>query len=130
MLKSPIQILLQQTLPKENSNSPSAKFAVWNAQSIRGRRRASAIIDLVISEHLDILAITESWLTGDERDNRILSDLRNALPDYVTHHVPRPKRGGGVAVLMRRGFDIVFNPSFWSNLSNKWTLLFRRNFHP
>ena len=64
------------------------------------------------TEHLDILAITESWLTGDERDNRILSDLRNALPDYVMHHVPRPKRGGGVAVLMRRGFDIVINPSF------------------
>ncbi|XP_072015955.1 uncharacterized protein [Amphiura filiformis] len=97
---------------KCNSNTPSAKFAVWNGQSIRGRKKASAIIDLVMSEHLDILAITESWLTGDERDNRILSDLKNALPDYVMHHVPRPKRGGGVAVLLRRGFDIVINPSF------------------
>ena len=34
---------------KSNSNSPSAKFPVWNAQSIRERRKASAIIDLVVS---------------------------------------------------------------------------------
>ena len=96
-------------IKKSNSCSPSAKFALWNAQSMRGRAKASAIIDFVISRQLDIFAITESWLTGDERDNRVLSDLRNSLPNYVLYHVPRKKRGGGVAVLLRKGFDVAIN---------------------
>ena len=64
------------------SNIPSAKLVVWNARSIRGRKKTSAIIDLVMSEHLDI---NGSWLSGDQSDDIILSDLQNALLGYVMH---------------------------------------------
>ena len=33
-------------IKRSNSCSPSAKFALWNAQSMRGRAKASAIIDV------------------------------------------------------------------------------------
>ena len=96
-------------LKKSNPHVPSANFALWNTRSLNGRMKASAFIDFVISHHIDILAVTETWFKGDQRDNRVLSDLRNALPDHVIHHIPRPTRGGGVAVLLRKGFDVVFN---------------------
>ena len=94
---------------KTNLRVPCAKFATWNAQSIKEKRKSASIIDFVISNHLDILAVTETWLCGDDRDNRLLADLNQALPDHVFHHIPRGKRGGGVGVLLRKGFDVVVN---------------------
>jgi exonuclease III len=96
-------------LRKISSRAPCARYAIWNARSMRKRAKSATIIDFVISNQLDILAITETWLTGDDRDNHLLSDLRNALPDHCFHHVPRGKRGGGVGILLRRGFDVVVN---------------------
>ena len=104
-------------IKKSNPHVPSSvNFALWNAHSLRAKRRAkmAAVIDLVISNHIHILAVTESWLTGDQRDNRVLADLKNALPHFDLHHIPRKKRGGGVAVLLRKGFNIVSNTSVTS----------------
>ena len=94
---------------KINLSSPSAKFAIWNARSMKGKSKSASIIDFVIANQLDILSITETWLTGDDRDNRLLADLNQALPDHDFHHLPRAKRGGGVGVLLRREFDVAIN---------------------
>ena len=92
-----------------NQCALQAKCAVWNARSVKKRCKAASIIDFAISDKLDILAIVESWLTGDGRDTRLLSDLRNVFPDYEFHHVPRSTRGGGVGVLLQKGFHITVN---------------------
>ncbi|XP_072020366.1 uncharacterized protein [Amphiura filiformis] len=60
-----------------------------------------------MSNNLDILAITESWLTGDHRDDHAIADLTSTLPDYNLHHIPRKNRaGGGVCVCLRKSFKI------------------------
>ena len=81
---------------KSNSRTPYAKFAAWNAQSIKEKSKSGSIIDFVDSNHLDIFAVTETWLTGDHRDNRFLADINRSLPVHVCHHIPRGSRGGSV----------------------------------
>nr|XP_054775575.1 uncharacterized protein LOC129284133 [Lytechinus pictus] len=61
-----------------------------------------------MSQHVDILALTETWLTGDERDGRVLSDFSNDLPSHQFISSPRIKRsGGGVGVCLHRNFTIL-----------------------
>ena len=65
----------------------------------------------MISNKLDVLAITESWLNGDIRDDRALADLQSTLPDFVSYSVPRCSRaGGGVFLLLCNGFRVTHNP--------------------
>ncbi len=105
------------TVPTQNA--PQVRFATWNARSLRSKKsksvalckhKTAALCDLVISHHLDILAITESWLKGDERDDQVIADIKTTLPNYEFHHVPRLKgRAGGVAVLARHGLRMKVN---------------------
>ena len=49
---------------------------------------------------LDALAITETWLRGDVKDDAVLAELVPA--SYKCEHIPRLERGGGgVALLLR-----------------------------
>ncbi len=94
-------------------HSTHARFAHWNARSITNK--TASICDLVISEKLDILAITESWLHGDNRDDPTLADIHNTLPDFSSYSIPRVgRKGGGVLLLLRKGFNVQQNvsPSF------------------
>ena len=65
--------------------------------------------DLVISEHIDICAVTETWLTGI--DCFTITDLINTLQDYNVYSLPRSTRGGGVAVITRKGLQVKRNTS-------------------
>ena len=65
---------------------------------------------MIIEQHLDILAITESWLSGDERDAHILADLTNTLPHLEIHHTPRvQQRWGGVCLLIHQDLGVKLN---------------------
>ena len=105
--------------PATNKLDPLTKFGLWNARSIKSKTAAS-ICDFVMENKLDILAMTETFLTGDHtrKDECALADLKSTLPDHVLHHIPRLNRsGGGVCVLLRSGFDVTRNdlcqfPSF------------------
>ena len=94
---------------KSQSNGPkhqNCKIATWNARSMT--KKTAAISDFVISNDIDILAITESWLTGDHRDSHKIADLKNTLTDYDFIDSPRVgRRGGGVAVILRKGFSVT-----------------------
>ncbi|XP_072048691.1 uncharacterized protein [Amphiura filiformis] len=86
-----------------------ARFSHWNARSI-GNKTAS-ICDFVISNKLDVFAITESWLNGDSKDDKALADLQSTLPDFDSYSIPRCDRGGGgVFLLLRKGFKVIQNP--------------------
>ena len=41
--------------------------------------KATALSNLIIEHKLDIIAVTESWLHGDNRDDYILADLKKTL---------------------------------------------------
>ena len=70
-----------------------SKFSLWNARLLKPK--VPMICDLVIKNKVDIMAITETWLNGDHRDNRPLADLASTLPTHVIHHIPRKDRAGG-----------------------------------
>jgi len=85
-------------------------FALWNARSIKKENKPTVACDFVIHHHLDVFAITESWLTGSNRDNRTLADIQNTLPHFNFYQSPRLHgRGGGVAVLIRNGLHVTIN---------------------
>ena len=90
------------------SKLPKARLATWNADSIK--RKTSSISDMIIEQKLDILAITESWLSGDERDDYPLADLKTTLPHFKIYHAPRvQQRGGGVCLLVHQGLEVKLN---------------------
>ena len=44
--------------------------------------KSAAIIEHVVSNDLDILAITQSWLTGDKRDDPVVANVMHPLQGY------------------------------------------------
>ena len=82
-----------------------ANFALWNARSVKNKTHM--ISDLVSSHHTDALVITETWLTGDARDNRTLAELNSTLPSHQFLHSPRIDRtGGGLGVCLHKNFTV------------------------
>ena len=81
--------------------STGLQLGLWNARSLTNTTRA--VTDLVVDNNLDVLVITESWLSGDSnRDGHTLADLESCLPNYDIIHRPRKSsRGGGIFVLYR-----------------------------
>jgi hypothetical protein len=81
------------TLPKQSK----FKLAVVNVHS--ARKKGDIVIDTIIDEKLDILALTETWFDKDEDR----ASLASVTPDgYSIYHIPRlNRRGGGVAVIYR-----------------------------
>ena len=54
---------------------------------------------------MDILAITETWLTGTVSDGPVISAL---LPNgYSVVHSPRGSRGGGLAIVYRQSLNVT-----------------------
>ncbi|XP_063960265.1 uncharacterized protein LOC135155265 [Lytechinus pictus] len=57
------------------------------------------------------MVLTETWLTGNERDSHSLAILKETLPHLDFHHIPRYSgRGGGVGVLLHKGYHVSRNP--------------------
>ena len=86
--------------------SPPLRFGVWNARSLK--TKVSSLCDLMLSHRLDLLSVTESWLAAN--DSITIADLTNSLKDYAVYHLPRSThRGGGLAVIARKGFQVTEN---------------------
>ena len=86
--------------------SPPLRFGVWNARSLK--TKVSSLCDLMLSCSLDLLSVTESWLTSN--DSITIADLTNSLEDYAFHHLPSStRRGGGLAVIARKGLHVSRN---------------------
>ena len=88
------------------SCSSPLRFGVWNARSLKNK--VSSLCDLMLSHRLDLLSVTESWLAAN--DSITIADLTNSLKDYAVYHLPRStRRGGGLAVIARKGFQVTEN---------------------
>ena len=77
--------------------------------------KADKIREFIIDHEIDILALTETWLTGTVCDEPIISAL---LPEgYSLIHTPRNGRGGGTAVVHRDNVavSLVNNDQSWSS---------------
>ena len=62
------------------------------------------ICDIIISNRLDIFAITETWLNSETNNVAIVETL-NTLAEFTVFHIPRAdKKGGGIALFVRTSF--------------------------
>ncbi len=68
------------------------------------KNKTLSIHDYIVSNDIDILALTETWLCPSG-DNCVISEL---VPNgYDMHHVARTERkGGGVAIIHKSNLDI------------------------
>ena len=82
-------------IPQRNS----IRFGLWNAHSVN--KKVVSISELVISNSLDVLVLTETWLKHGGDHDHVVGQLLDLLPDYKIINQPRILRGGGLAVLSR-----------------------------
>ena len=66
------------------------------------------IFDHVKEYGLDIVALTETWLSNQEPRNKFVIDQCDAK-GYILHHIPRSsgRKGGGVGILLSNHIKLV-----------------------
>jgi hypothetical protein len=94
---------------KAQGSMQSALLGLINARSIVNK--TVEISDHIIEHNIDILSITETWLSDHNTHDVELNDI---CPDgYSIVHVPRlGRRGGGVAVIHKDSIAVKTEPSF------------------
>ena len=115
-------------------NPGPINFAFSNCRSVRNKH--AALVDLVSSNSIDILGLTETHI----RNNDTPSFLSELTPSgYKLLHVPRPtKLGGGVGFFVNKHFNscVVPSPTFgsfehvvvsvkWQNYSLNFASIYR-----
>ena len=76
--------LINVKVNKSFSNfSSKIRFATWNAHSLN--KKSATVCDIIISKRLDILAITESWLSGDYHNNNTIAEILNTLVKLINN---------------------------------------------
>ena len=82
------------------------KIGVMNAQSVRNK--LDYVFDHIFDNDLDIVPLTETWLSNKENNNRdvIMECLNHG---YTLHRVPTNSgsTGGGVGVLINDRVNLV-----------------------
>ncbi|KAK6181879.1 hypothetical protein SNE40_009657 [Patella caerulea] len=77
------------------------KLGLINAQSVYNK--TIAINEFINEKSLDLLAITETWLS--DNDTVIINELCGDDFDFI--NLPRQTRGGGVGLLFRNKFECI-----------------------
>ncbi len=70
-------------------------MCVLNPRSVCNK--AESVNDFITDQHVDVLALAETWLTGTMKDNVVISALPPTRYSILQH--PRSTRGGGTAVV-------------------------------
>ena len=101
---------------------PGVKLGVINCQSISGK------LDIVfyhIKEYqLDIVALTETWLSSEDSKNKHAID-QCVAHGYSLHYSPRTssRRGGGVDLLVSNAIKVTFKRIHVSPLITSFELM-------
>jgi hypothetical protein len=93
-----------KTLSSNQSSVPPSPLTIscLNAQSVKNK--ALSVADYVVSQDIDVLALTETWL-GTTIDKKVKAELKPT--GYKLKHIPRPnKQGGGVGILYKSGLTV------------------------
>ena len=93
-----------------------------NCQSISGKLD---FIFIHIKEYqLDIVALTETWLSSEDSKNRHVID-QCVAHGYTFHHPPRTygRRGGGVGLLVSNAINVTFKRIHVSPLITSFELM-------
>ena len=98
----PVSLSVDLETPIGLRDQRSVAFSLLNARSVKNKHLL--IKDWVVDNNIDILALTETCLQPDNKDDHIIGDLTPT--GYSFYHSPRQTRGGGVGILIKDGFDI------------------------
>ena len=85
-------------MPPKPCTAKPVTFTLLNTRSVRNE--SLIVKDFVVEHNIDILAMTETWLSADGSDELIIRDICPKGFDLLS--VPRGSRGGGVALLYRK----------------------------
>lgn len=96
----------EHVYPTSNSKSyRNVNFCLLNTRSIRNK--SDLIKEFLLDSKLDILALTETWLQG----NNDQYSIRDITPtNYVFKHIDRKSRGGGVGLIYNKAFNFKSKP--------------------
>ena len=86
-----------------NVSSVELNFCTWNARSIRNK--SAVLQDYICEKKIDLVALTETWLTADDAAVR----AECTPPGYKMVDCPRIGRGGGGTALVYRSEISVNN---------------------
>ena len=83
------------------------KLGVMNCQSIG--RKLGFVFDHIKKYQLDIVALTEMWLSNEDSKSKYVID-QCVAHRYTLHHSPRTsgRRGGGVGILVNNAIKVTF----------------------
>ena len=98
---------------KEKSLGQGLTVGSLNIQSVRNK--TDIIRDIVINQNIDILSLTETWITNKEKDDFYVKGL--TFPGYEFSHIPRRgNRGyGGVGVLHKASIKVTCSEKYKSD---------------
>ena len=83
---------------------PGVKLGVINCQSIRGK--LDFVFDHIKEYQLDIVALTETWLSSEDSKNKHVID-QCVTHGYSRHHSPRTS-GRRVGLLVSNTIKVTF----------------------
>ena len=101
---------------------PGVKLGVINCQSISGK--LDFLFDHIKEYQLDIVALTETWLSSEDSKNKHVID-QCVAHGYSLHHSPRTsgRRGGGLGLLVSNAIKVTFKRIHVSPLINSFELM-------
>ena len=114
-------------LSRGPSSSPQTQFSL-RLMNVRFAVSKAALIHDVISDHrLDLVALTETWITSDT-PNVVCFDVAPVGYRVIhAHHRPTlDKRGGRIAFVFRKSNDV--RPRNWLYSSTFESLVFEGNY--
>ena len=85
---------------------PEVKLGVMNSRSVANK--LDYVLDHIIDNNPDIVALTETWLSNEEVNNRRVV-MECSIHSFTLHHVPQNsgRTGGGVGVLINDRVKLV-----------------------
>ena len=80
--------------PTRTDRGKTLRLAYWNANGVRGKNEE--LVQFLSEKGIDICLLNETHLRNGESFR---------MANYVCYRNDRPTRGGGTAILVRRGID-------------------------
>lgn len=93
-------------MPSKPSTTKPMVFRLLNARLMRNK--TLSIKDQIFEQDIACLAITETWLRSDDAD--VINEVCASGHDFY-HDVTRGLKGGGVALLYKKGMRFKGNSS-------------------
>ena len=97
-----IHIICNTDLLRSADKTVNTKFALINTQS--DRNKAGFIKDYTVEHHIDIIALTDTWLSHDDKAE---INMLTAGGYNLCHLPRRNRRGGGVGLLFKLTFNMI-----------------------